>query len=116
MTLKESVIAVIRDLPIGMEFSGRELQRWVCQYNKKAGRKYTETILRIARAYCRDDYSCINQPKSFYKRVDGRAYRVFAVKSLIRKGEEHSAKVACNDWFMNFDELKKEVENEKEND
>lgn len=69
MKLKDAVITVIDDLPDGIVFTGRDLQKWVGRYYEGAGRKYTDTILRVARKYCREKYECVDKAKSKYKRV-----------------------------------------------
>lgn len=69
LSLKMAVIKSMNDLKIGQVFSGLEFQKMVASYYPKAKRKYTETILRVARKYCRDKYKCIEARSSKYERV-----------------------------------------------
>lgn len=68
-SLKMAVIKSMNDLKIGQVFSGLEFQKMVAGYYPKARRKYTETILRVARKYCRDKYRCVKRTESKYERI-----------------------------------------------
>lgn len=68
-TLKDSVIKVITDMKDGDTFSGLDLQKRVTVYYPKAKKKYTETILRVARKYCREQFRCIKRDKSIYEKI-----------------------------------------------
>lgn len=69
LTLSQIVLKTMKALPIGQEFYGREFQKLVGNEYPSAIQKYTDTILRIARANCRDMFICINRHTSLYKRV-----------------------------------------------
>lgn len=69
LTLSQIVFKTMKALPIGQEFYGREFQKLVGNDYPSAVQKYTDTILRIARASCRDMFICINRHTSLYKRV-----------------------------------------------
>lgn len=68
-TLAKSVVKVISEMKTGEQFYGKDLQKRVSEYYPKAKKKYTETILRVARKYCRDDYKCIKASVSLYQKV-----------------------------------------------
>lgn len=68
-SLKMAVIKSMDDLKSGQVFSGLEFQKMVSSYYPKAKKKYTETILRVARKYCREKYKCIEARTSKYQRV-----------------------------------------------
>lgn len=69
LSLSKSVIKVISEMKSGEQFYGKDLQKRVSVYYPKAKKKYTETILRVARKYCRDEYKCLKASVSLYQRV-----------------------------------------------
>ncbi len=69
MNMTKSVIKVIGEMSKGERFYGKDLQKRVAVYYPKARTKYTETILRVARKYCRECYKCVNPSISLYVKV-----------------------------------------------
>ena len=69
LTLSQAVFKTMKALPIGEEFYGRDFQKLVGNFYPKAISKYTDTIMRIARANCRDMFICVKRSTSLYKRV-----------------------------------------------
>lgn len=69
VSLRVAVTKVIDSYPLGTVFSGLELQKNVTVYYPKAKKKYTETILRVARKYCRDKFRCVKRMESKYERI-----------------------------------------------
>lgn len=74
-SLKEAVIKVIGEMPKGEIFSGLDLQRRCASYYPPARKKYTETVLRTARKFCREQYRCVKRDKSFYEKVGNKVGR-----------------------------------------
>lgn len=66
----KAVKLVIEGLPVGTEFSGKELKRMVVRILPGTRYKYEDTFLRCARKMCRSAFICISRMKSLYKRVE----------------------------------------------
>lgn len=64
-----AVTEAVKNIPVGTEFSGLELQRRVSRIYPKAKKMYTETLLRLMRLNCKTKYVCIDRHNSIYKRV-----------------------------------------------
>lgn len=69
MTLKDSVIWVIHNMAIGQRFHGNELRDLVAVHYPRAERAYVDTVLRVARRYCRGMYKVVDRTKSLYERI-----------------------------------------------
>ena len=65
----KAVKLVIERMPVGTEFSGKELKRLVVRILPGTKFKYEDTFLRCARKMCRSAFICIKRSKSLYKRV-----------------------------------------------
>ena len=68
-SISKAVKVVIEGLPVGTEFSGKELKRMVVRLLPNTRFKYEDTFLRCARKMCRSSFICISRMKSLYKRV-----------------------------------------------
>ena len=66
----QAVKVVIDEMPIGREFSGKELKKLVVKMIPAARFKYEDTFLRSARKMCRDSFICVKRSKSLYKKVE----------------------------------------------
>ena len=69
-SISKAVKVVIEGLPVGTEFSGKELKRMVVRLLPNTRFKYEDTFLRCARKMCRSSFICISRMKSLYKKVE----------------------------------------------
>ena len=65
----QAVKIVIDRMPVGTEFSGKDLKKMVVPMLPKSRHSYEDTFLRSARLMCRDSFVCIKRSKSLYKKV-----------------------------------------------
>ena len=65
-TVTDAVVYVIKHYKSGHKFYGNELHGDVSAIYEPAGKKYPDTILRIMRRYCSDDYELVNRKESLY--------------------------------------------------
>jgi hypothetical protein len=68
-SMTEAVIAVLKSYPKGHQFHGNQLHDDVVALFPKAGRMYTDTIMRMMRRHCSAQYKTVDQNKSLYEKV-----------------------------------------------
>jgi hypothetical protein len=68
-SMTEAVIAVLKSYPKGHQFHGNQLHDGVAALFPKAGRMYTDTIMRMMRRHCSAQYKTVDQNKSLYEKV-----------------------------------------------
>ncbi|MCL2792692.1 MAG: hypothetical protein FWD87_06340 [Spirochaetaceae bacterium] len=69
-SIKDAVIAVIDNYPIGYRFYGHRLHSDVIRIYPAAENAYVDTVLRKARQYRRSSFRAVNQ-KSLYEKIAG---------------------------------------------
>jgi hypothetical protein len=68
-SMTEAVIAVLKSYPKGHQFHGNQLHDDVAALFPKAGRMYTDTIMRMMRRLCSAQYKTVDQNKSLYEKI-----------------------------------------------
>lgn len=66
--LTKAVTKTIDEMPVGTKFYGNQLQHLVSARYPDAEKKYTDTIMRIARKYRRYSYRTVNN-RGEYERI-----------------------------------------------
>ena len=68
-TMKQAVVYVMQKMDIGERFHGNTFKETVAMYYPKARNCYVDTILRVARRYCRDMFKVVDRTRSLYERI-----------------------------------------------
>lgn len=68
-SVTDAVRQVVDNYPSGHKFYGYELHNDVSSVYSKARNKYPDTLLRMMRRYCSNQYSLVDRDHSLYEKI-----------------------------------------------